>query len=556
MKIFVSTYYDRLSLFKPFLFELSKYYKIDIFLLSGEPQPEEILKFQEKDITLIIFPSHKIFYFNTLHHKLNTPINSFKQYILEKLFYFYESLVYLYIQKLIKKQNYCLHLTYGGTNWIESMTFKAFKDAKIYTITPYFMIQPGLFYTEAIASTNDLPYLLHSDSTYYQQKTYQYYLKKHPSLFNNGYSRLLSYHINSLKKHDALPEVPFILGGYDNHYNIICQNHTYGFNALLTQKINPNIIEFYEDINSQLLLNSYVNITNKNKYREKNFKIIIIALTQFTENRYMNKKKSQREHEYLLRIITSIPQTKTLISLHPVMEYNDYKYLEKKYNCQIIKESLPKVLPHCDLFISAFSNTLLWTLQCSIPAINLDYFNWSWDKNIIKQYKSINTLNNKSLLYKTAIQLLYKQYNFDYERKKGNLSNIHSINTLQNYRNLITKYKGSPKIKTKYFFTNILLHFLTYLHSPESKIINQIQSKDFYIMPYTPSTIQTLYKVQQVFPEKRFLGFLDNNKTLPNLVFSPLDINKNSTIIVGPSKYSQNIVGNLKNQGFKLIYQV
>ena len=51
------------------------------------------------------------------------------------------------------------------------------------------------------------------------------------------------------------------------------------------------------------------------------------------------------------------------------MFYSDYKFLEEKYKCIIIKKNLSYFIGCADIFIATSSTTLNWSILCDIPTI-------------------------------------------------------------------------------------------------------------------------------------------------------------------------------------------
>lgn len=134
--------------------------------------------------------------------------------------------------------------------------------------------------------------------------------------------------------------------------------------------------------------------------------IIILGMPQFYEHYIFDKKRSDDEIGYILDNLNKLTNKLVFISLHPKMSYEDYCYINEKYeNIRVLKdERLSGVLPIGDYFISMFESTINWAMLCSIIPIFLDYYQFGFD---MSKYNSVQVLKDRSSL-KTDMEKIFE----------------------------------------------------------------------------------------------------------------------------------------------------
>lgn len=106
------------------------------------------------------------------------------------------------------------------------------------------------------------------------------------------------------------------------------------------------------------------------KYKLENKKLIIYAIGQFMELGLCSSIKHFNIIEENLSYLSNYNKDYIiLISLHPCMNYEDYKYLESKYNLRIIDEKLSDVISFADIFVSITSATIVWAALLGIKSL-------------------------------------------------------------------------------------------------------------------------------------------------------------------------------------------
>ncbi len=67
----------------------------------------------------------------------------------------------------------------------------------------------------------------------------------------------------------------------------------------------------------------------------------------------------------------------TVISLHPSVEAEDFRYLETE-RVRIASERIVDLIPLCDLFVASVSSTIRWAITCSRPVVNYDVYQYHY----------------------------------------------------------------------------------------------------------------------------------------------------------------------------------
>ena len=183
--------------------------------------------------------------------------------------------------------------------------------------------------------------------------------------------------IDALAKSDMLPENPWVMGGGHSTFILADGEETKeryvklgctpGKIIITGHPVHDNLYSLYENRHS--LRNSL----NQEYGFDPDKKLIIIALPQLAEHGIKNWKTHWDEIRFLCDIF-SRQQANCLISLHPKMKYDQYKFIEAEYNIPISKRSLSEILPAADIFAATFSSTVQWAVLCGIPSIVFDFY--------------------------------------------------------------------------------------------------------------------------------------------------------------------------------------
>ena len=138
--------------------------------------------------------------------------------------------------------------------------------------------------------------------------------------------------------------------------------------------------------------------------------IILIGVPQLLEHSILSAKDHWKFQEDLCRESTKT-DSNVLLSLHPKMKYDDYKFLQKKYRVKIIKERVLEVLPLSDIYVAiTASSTIPLAMLCEKPIITLDPFDynyiiydWIKSKNIIKDLNNLSSTLNTMIKDKNIL---------------------------------------------------------------------------------------------------------------------------------------------------------
>jgi len=94
-----------------------------------------------------------------------------------------------------------------------------------------------------------------------------------------------------------------------------------------------------------------------------------------------------QDHEEMIdtwiRCLTSQTSYNILISLHPSMQYEQYKYLERP-DLKIAQIDLVDLLPICSIFVAAISSTIHFAIALGKPVINYDVYRYSEEMDYLR----------------------------------------------------------------------------------------------------------------------------------------------------------------------------
>lgn len=227
--------------------------------------------------------------------------------------------------------------------------------------------------------------------------------------------------------------------------DIVCLNnfHTYQrYESNMVAKEKLKIIGdvIYNDLRLNYLNRKEIRERIIKKYDlDKSKKIILITLSQLAEHNLLSWDKYWQEINYLM---TSLKKQKQniLVSLHPKMKKEKYKFLEEKYKCRVVEERLYEILPVADLFVATFSSTVFWSVLCKINTIVVDFYNLNYSMfNILETVRIVK--------YKNELELALKKYlniklNFEQDWKSLSRNEVFDGNTIKQYKQLFKEYQN------------------------------------------------------------------------------------------------------------------
>ncbi len=99
--------------------------------------------------------------------------------------------------------------------------------------------------------------------------------------------------------------------------------------------------------------------------------LVLLALPQFWEHHLCDEERHFEIIELLCEECAKVGGV--LISLHPKMDINNYRYLETKFDVKILEEPLRDVIVVADIFVANYSSTVGWALLCKIKTVIVDF---------------------------------------------------------------------------------------------------------------------------------------------------------------------------------------
>jgi hypothetical protein len=100
--------------------------------------------------------------------------------------------------------------------------------------------------------------------------------------------------------------------------------------------------------------------------------LIVAALPQYGEHRMLPWDRHWQEIDRLIRALAATGAP-CLISLHPRMDPERYRFLEADRGLPVATEPLARLLPAAGLFVSTLSTTLKWAVLCGVPAVGMNF---------------------------------------------------------------------------------------------------------------------------------------------------------------------------------------
>ena len=202
------------------------------------------------------------------------------------------------------------------------------------------------------------------------------------------------------EKCDILPKNPWTLGSTGSVF--VCAEGELDKRRLMNHGVKTEKILLTGSLEHDMLFEKFNQQKETKEKLEKAYRldskksIILIALPQTFEHGYLSFEKHWELQENICSQASKSGHN-ILISLHPKMKWNIYKFLEKKYSVKIIREKLAEVLPAVDIFIvGQGSSTIPLALLCELPIIiidsyglNFSRYDWIISKTTIKCYNQL-----------------------------------------------------------------------------------------------------------------------------------------------------------------------
>lgn len=252
------------------------------------------------------------------------------------------------------------------------------------------------------------------------------YGKKANFKFNSGNQ---DYGFYSLPQYIALTflktltENPFSLGN-NKITDVLCLDSNFTFNFLKGQIIFPQKVKIIGRPEYDFL----------SKNLDLNRSITLLSLPQLYEHKILDWETHIIFIKKIVKILSK--NTKLTINLHPKCLFQDYKFLELEFDCEISKNKIEEDLIIAKSFICVNSSIAIWALLLGVKTIILDYF-----KLDMTMFSGI-----ESLIYvKSEKELeleLNKSGKIDFSKDWTSLGrdNLFQTNSIDNYNSLINKF--------------------------------------------------------------------------------------------------------------------
>ncbi len=81
--------------------------------------------------------------------------------------------------------------------------------------------------------------------------------------------------------------------------------------------------------------------------------------------------------DFWMRNLTSNPEYQVVVSLHPSVDPNDFKFIED-YGARISRLRISELIPLSDIFVACISATINWAIAAGKPVINYDVYRYRY----------------------------------------------------------------------------------------------------------------------------------------------------------------------------------
>jgi hypothetical protein len=190
-----------------------------------------------------------------------------------------------------------------------------------------------------------------------------------------------AYILRALRDNGMLPDNPWVLGGGNSDKLLVDSEHAkqrFVREGVLEEKVvitghgsHDTLHQIYT--NRVALKESIVEQYGLNLER----KTVLVALPQLGEHKILPWEEHWKEIHFICETLQAL-EANVLVSLHPRMNPENYRFVEDEYDLSIVKERLYKVLPAVDVYICTFSSTLEWSVMCGIPTVIIDFYGFNY----------------------------------------------------------------------------------------------------------------------------------------------------------------------------------
>lgn len=223
---------------------------------------------------------------------------------------------------------------------------------------------------------------------------------------NNGYFFQSPYILNAHRINKTISQYPWWNG--NGNSDIVCVDSEHTAQQYMANKVPESKIKIVghaqlDEVFMSLENRDKIKTTLTNKYNlndKKNF--YILSLPQHAEQGYIDWSDHIDQIEKILKTIEKT-NCNFLISIHPRQDKTRYLYLQEKYNCIFVDETLSSIIGISDVFISSNSSTAIWATLCGIPVLNIK----GPTKNLFPYLNTVfyvDSINNIDLQLKSIME--------------------------------------------------------------------------------------------------------------------------------------------------------
>jgi len=182
------------------------------------------------------------------------------------------------------------------------------------------------------------------------------------------------YILNANKRSGTLSDYPWWVG--NGISDIVCVDSEYTARKYVSYKVKKDKINVVGHVSYDKVFRSACNreAIRKSLFDEysleKEKKLIVLSMPQYAEQGYMSWSEHWAEINLVMKEV-DLFNANLLVSIHPRSDVNDYLFIQDRYNCKIIRESLSDVIGAADLFMASNSTTFVWAVLSGVPSIAL-----------------------------------------------------------------------------------------------------------------------------------------------------------------------------------------
>ncbi|MFW3341633.1 hypothetical protein [Aliarcobacter butzleri] len=347
---------------------LIKKYNVEILI---EDNLESIERLSKMDANFSVLKPNLTFLYKLLNNKYLQAIkqSSIGQYIHQKIFELIYTISYRYISKLFiyKKYDLLIICSDRHLNIMEYALMKYSKDRNIKILIPYLVYTAPDGYITGIKSNKN--YISSNKDYFYKRRVF----KKFQHLSYKNYHVFQPFFYMFLYNKGLLSNNPWVLGAGLATKTLVCNERVFKEYKSNNPKGDYQIIGDLSYLKIQDSLNSK-NIKNNlhKEYNLINKKNLIYSIPPYIELGMVYKNDYMKRIELNLKSLQNFKDSyNILISLHPSMNYLNYKYLEDIFDIKIIKQELSTFLHTSDLYVTYPSSTVMWSVLLGIKTLIL-----------------------------------------------------------------------------------------------------------------------------------------------------------------------------------------